>query len=119
MTLWLAMQQREVIIDGIIEALAQDENKYYWETMSRERQLRFSTYSPVSTQPIGSLDELEMAYLTLSTKFTSTIPMSEFYCGFRLVPKYFYFYTLHADKFSEVIQYFLEQNAWHRQLLSP
>ena len=54
MTLWLAMQQREVIIDGIIEALAQDENKYYWETMSRERQLRFSTYSPVSTQPIGS-----------------------------------------------------------------
>jgi len=41
MTLWLAHMQREVILDGIINPLTHEENQYYWNTLSRDRQLRF------------------------------------------------------------------------------
>lgn len=119
MTLWLALQQREVIADGVIEPLTQEENLYYWNTLSRERQLRYSAYSPTTGQPITSIKELEKVYLTLSEKFPTTLPMSEFYCGFRLVPNTFYFYTLGIETFSEVIQYVRDQDTWRTQLLSP
>ncbi|OAI48815.1 hypothetical protein AYO45_00640 [Gammaproteobacteria bacterium SCGC AG-212-F23] len=62
MTLWLPMQQRQVILDGIIQILTFEENIQYWKTMLRERQLRFSAYAPTSGKAIRSLDEIENKY---------------------------------------------------------
>lgn len=118
MTLWLPLRQREVVLDGVVEPLSQSENEHYWETLPRERQLRFLTYK--SGARIDSLAALQADYEVLEKKFQDKkIPMGESYCGYRLVPKRIYFYTLGQGTFSEVIQYALHEKAWIKQLISP
>lgn len=120
MTLWLPLQQREVIIDGTVTALSQDENDHYWNLLPFERKLRFSVYSSTSGQPIQSLFELEEKCKALALQYDAvTIPISPYYCGFRLIPEVFYFYTLGTTTFSESIKYTLEQGVWQKQMLSP
>lgn len=103
MTLWLPMQQREVVLDGYAEKLTFDEKKCYWESMHRERQLRFIVNSLRIKKSKISLDDLNKEYDFLLNKFHGEeIPMSDFYCGFCFVPKTIYFYTLVSDGFSEI-----------------
>ncbi len=118
MTFWFAREQREIIIDGVVRALSQEENQHYWDTLSRERQLRFSVHT--SGQPIDSLQDLEHRYQQLSKQYVNqTIPMSDFYCGFVLVPETFCFYTLGTQTFSEVIRYQKVGEHWEKNLVSP
>ncbi len=120
MTLWLPLQQREVIIDGFITALNQKENEHYWNLLPYDRKLRFSAYSPTSSQPIQSLSELEEECKALSLQYNEvTLPISSYYCGFRLIPEVFYFYTLGTTTFSEIIKYSLKKDVWQKQILSP
>ncbi len=120
MTLWLPLQQREVIIEGKIATLNQEENEHYWNLLPYERKLQFSAYSPISNQPIHGISELEGKVEALKLHYNAeTLPMSSYYCGYRLVPEVFYFYTLGTTTFSEVIKYSLVQDHWQKQLLSP
>lgn len=118
MTLWLPLQKREVVLDGVVELLAQNENDEFWETLSRERQLRFLSYQ--SGKQIDSFNTLQADYKRLEQEFENKkIPMNDCYCGYRLVPNRIYFYTLGQDTFSEVVQYDLQEGHWREQLVSP
>lgn len=118
MTLWLPLKQREIVIDGVVEILSQQENQTYWEALPRERQLRFLTYQ--SGKPITDLSDLQVDYDKLEKKYhNKSIPMDECYCGYRLVPHMLYFYTLGHDTFSEVNKYVLVKDKWEKQLVSP
>lgn len=119
-TLWLAQQQRQVILDGTVKPLTAIENRTYWEKLPREQQLRFTAYAPTSSQPIESTSVLEMQLQDLEKKFANQpIPISPFYCGFHLIPGSLYFYTLGSNSFSQVFKYEQEHGKWHLQLLSP
>ena len=114
MTLWLPLRQREVVLDGKVEALSQDENQPYWETLPRERQLRFLSYN--SAESFASLNTLRSTYEQLDKQFyNQKIPMGESYCGYCFVPHRIYFYTLGQDTFSEVIQYVLYEGNWNSE----
>ena len=118
MTLWLPLQQREVVLDGMTEALSPDENNFYWNTLPYERQVRFMMYR--SGKPISSLMELDNEYQTLLNKYRDEkVPMRDSYCGYRLCPEMIYFYTLGVDKFSEVVKYSRTESGWSGQLVSP
>jgi pyridoxamine 5'-phosphate oxidase len=119
-TLWLPLQQREVMMDGIIHTLTDEENESYWKQLPRERQLKFASYAPTSDQPIESLDILNQKQATLAAKYPSgQIPMNNFYCGYRLEIHTFYFYTLGSDSFSEYVRFKRVDGEWQKQLLSP
>jgi pyridoxamine 5'-phosphate oxidase len=119
-TIWLPLQQREIIVDGAIETLNTSENEYYWKSLPRLNQLRFSTYAPTSGQPIDSINILNDKLKMLDQQYQNTeIPMKDFYCGYRLVPRTIYFYTLGVETFSEYIRYELNKGLWQQQLLSP
>lgn len=118
MTLWLPLQQREVVLDGTAEALTKDENNHYWNTLPYERQVKFMLHR--SGKPIASLMELESEYQAALNKFRDEIlPVSEAYCGYRLRPELIYFYTLGMETFSEVIKYSRSEQGWKSQLISP
>ncbi len=69
---------------------------------------------------IESIAQLDERQKQLSKDFPDTIPMSEFYCGFRVCPHRIVFYTLGSTTFSDVIQFSLEdKKLWNKQLLSP
>lgn len=120
MTLWLALQQRQVILEGIVKPLTPSENEKYWATIPREQQLRFFAYAPTSGQAIPSISVLDNQLDALAHKFLGdAIPMSTYYCGFHLTAESMYFYTLNSDTFSEVLKYQKQQDDWVKQLLSP
>jgi pyridoxamine 5'-phosphate oxidase len=118
MTLWLPLQQREIVFDGFAKALTADENQKYWNTLPYERQVRFSLYQ--SGRAISSLKELDNEYQILLTKYRDEkVPMWDSYCGYRLCPEIIYFYTLGLEKFSEVMKYSRTESGWSEQLVSP
>jgi pyridoxamine 5'-phosphate oxidase len=120
MNFLLAMQQRQIILEGIAKPLSFEENQAFWETLPRERQLRFSAYAATSGQPIHDLSVLDEKKKVLMEKFLDiSIPMSEFYCGFRFIPETFIFYTVGSVSFSEVVKYMKKKEGWEQQLLSP
>lgn len=120
MVLWLPLQQRQVVIEGLAHALPPEENEYYWETMPRDRQLRFTAYAPTSGQVIHSTDQLEEKYRLLSDRYNQTIvQMSEFYCGFRVLPHTICFYTLGTNTFSEVQRFIKQNDNWNEEMISP
>lgn len=122
MTLWLPLQQRQVILDGTVKPLNDKENERYWNTMPRDRQLYFSAYAKTSGQPISCIADLESRLDALTKHFAEkSVPMSTYYCGFSFDAKSIVFYTLGIETFSEVIQYIhREENcSWDKKLLSP
>lgn len=121
MTFWFAMQQRQIILEGIAKPLSLQENEIYWRALPRERQLRFSTYASTSAKAIDSLVELDKKLAVLKQQYQDfpSLPMSEFYSGFRVFPDTMYFYTLGSESFSEMINYVKNTSGWSQQLLSP
>lgn len=121
MTFWFAMQQRQIILEGVAKPLSLQENEMYWRALPRERQLRFSSYAPTSGKAIDSLVELDKKLVVLKQQYQDfpSLPMSEFYCGFRVFPDTLYFYTLGSESFSEMIKYAKNTSGWNHQLLSP
>lgn len=118
-TIWLPLQQREIMLDGKVVALSPDENAHYWKQMLPENRLRFSVYAPLSSMPIESLQELETKYEVLKNQFKDAkVPMSEYYCGYRLIPERMVFYTLGNETFSEVYRYQMQDGEWSKQLIS-
>lgn len=117
---WLAMQQRQVILEGFANPLSTEENKTFWNSLPRERQLRFSSCAPTSGKVIEDKTILEKRKAELITKFDDQIiPMSTNYCGFRFTPQFMYFYTLGTSTFSEVIRYSNMSGHWQQVFLSP
>jgi pyridoxamine 5'-phosphate oxidase len=118
MTFWLPLRKREIVLDGLVKPLENDENKRYWEALPRERQLRFLTYR--SGEAIDSLNDLQVDYQMLEKEFNNQeIPVNEKYCGYCFNPHNIYFYTLGQDTFSEAIRYIDCQGIWKKQLISP
>lgn len=118
MTLWLPLQQREVILDGIIQTLTSDENNFYWDTLPYERQVKFRLHR--SGKQVSSLMELENEYQALLNKYRNEkVPISDSYCGYSLCPETVYFYTLGIETFSEVIKYSRTSLGWKSELISP
>ena len=117
---WFAMQQRQVILEGVANPLQQEENQRFWDGLPRERQLRFSSYAPTSGKIIKDQILLEKRKAELITQFADQpIPMSEHYCGFRFTPHTMLFYTVGITTFSEVIRYSKTDGHWQQAFLSP
>lgn len=121
LTFWFELLLREVIIEGMIETLSEAENEHYWQSYPREAQIRFHSYAPTSAEPIGSKQELEEKRTMFQQSCADQlIPISPLYCGFRLKPNRFIFYTYRSDELSDVLEYTrLNQNEWSEKLLSP
>ncbi len=120
MTFWFELYQREVMIEGTVIALSDEENASYWHTYPRTAQIRFCAYAPTSAQPITEKAILENKRMNIADEFNGkVIPMSSHYCGFRLKPTQFIFYTFRTDELSDVMEYKLKEGQWGVQRLSP
>lgn len=118
-TFWLELQQREVIVEGVVEKLSVEENKQYWMSYSREAQIRFHAYAPTSSQVIFDKQALEIKKSTLTEAYANkAVPFSSHYCGFRLTPTRFIFYAYRTDELSDVFS-FEWQDGWQKSILSP
>lgn len=120
MTFWFELLLREVIIEGVVEALTEAENEQYWQSYPREAQIRFHSYAPTSSQPIRDKQELEEKKKLIQQECTDqAVPVSPLYCGFRIKPSRFVFYAYRSDALSDVVEYSRSTSGWGERLLSP
>lgn len=120
MTFWFELKAREVIINGVVEALSDEENQKYWNSYPREAQIRFYGYAPTSAQPINNKQELEVKREEARQNFTNqNIPVHPLYCGFRVKPSKFIFYTFNSGPLSDVEEYEFKEGKWNYKILSP
>lgn len=120
LTFWFELLEREVMIDGSVLALSEDENKMYWDTYPNSAQIRFHSYAPTSSQVIPNKQLLENKRKILTEQYQENLlPMSDYYCGFRIVPARMVFYTYRTDELSDVLEYRFIKNSWVTNLLSP
>lgn len=119
-TFWLELSQREIILEGNIISLSDSENETYWQNYSREAKIRFYSYAPTSSLPIESKEILEEKKRQVEQEYRGKdLPISPYYCGFRLNPTRILFYTYRTDELSDVIEYSRNNINWDIQLLSP
>lgn len=117
---WFELTQREVILEGTVEALSDEENARYWQSNPRENQIRFTTYAPTSSQQIAHKNLLENRKKEIEREYEGKdLLFSPFYCGFRLIPERIMFYILRTDELSDVFEYQRHDGAWIKQWLSP
>ncbi|HAU1153168.1 TPA: pyridoxal 5'-phosphate synthase [Legionella pneumophila] len=120
LTFWFELFEREVMIDGSVRALSESENKAYWDTYPPFAQIRFHSYAPTSSQVITSKQFIENKRKILTSRFQDkALPMSEYYCGFRIIPTRMVFYTYRTDELSDVIEYCFIKSNWEKNRLSP
>lgn len=118
--IWLPQQQRQICIEGVASAITNHENRRYWEALPRDRQLRFSAYAPTSGHVIESTAILDKKYQHLADVYKDkSIPMCEYYCGFRIHPASIHFYTLGDENFSDVKRYTKKESHWVEETISP
>jgi len=117
---WFELKQREIIVEGVVTTLTVEENNHYWLHYPREAQIRFSAYAPTSSQVIPNKNILEAKRKQLDQEFQNkALPISPFYCGFRLKPERIVFYAYRTDELSDVFEYVLINNTWVKQICSP
>ncbi|MCZ4721556.1 pyridoxamine 5'-phosphate oxidase family protein [Legionella pneumophila] len=120
LTFWFELFEREVMIDGTLMVLSESESKTYWDTYPAFAQIRFHSYAPTSSQVIPNKQLLENKRKGLTDQFQDKpLPMSEYYCGFRVIPERMVFYTYRTDELSDVLEFCFIKNNWERNLLSP
>ena len=119
-TFWFELWQREVIIEGITTSLSQTENEAYWQSYPREAQIRFHSYAPTSSQVITSKQVLEEKKQAIEKYHeVGPIPISPFYCGYRMTPSRMIFYAYRTDELSDVTEYTQTEDGWVDRILSP
>ncbi len=117
---WFELMQREVVVEGEVSALTETENQHYWDSYPREAQLRFYSYAPTSTQPIENKAILESKKKQFEQEYSDKVlPISPYYCGFRLKPSTLMFYAYRTDELSDVFKYEQRDGVWEKQRLSP
>lgn len=120
MTFWFELLQREVIIEGEAFPLSDTENEQYWQSYSREAQVRFYSYAPTSSQPISDKQILEAKKKQIELEYDGKlIPINPLYCGFLLHPSRVVFYSYRTDELSDVTEYSCIDNNWTTKFLSP
>ncbi|ODN41874.1 pyridoxamine 5'-phosphate oxidase family protein [Piscirickettsia litoralis] len=123
MVIWLELQQRQVVIEGNIQLLNNEENHSYWQALPKHNQLKFTAYGPHTNNEITSTSQLDVVYQELSKQYQDqeNLPLSEYYKGSRLIPNRLMFYTLESESFSEFVEYIPGENeeGWQSRLLGP
>ncbi|KTD25117.1 MULTISPECIES: pyridoxal 5'-phosphate synthase [Legionella] len=120
LTFWFELKQREVILNGTALPLLPAEIEHYWNTNPQLAQLRFTAYAPTSMQPIATKHVIEDKKKAIEREYSNKqLPLSPLYCGFRIKPTQFIFYSLRFDELSDVVEYYGQDEQWHRRILSP
>lgn len=120
LTFWFELFQREVILEGEVFPLTTEDNKSYWESYPRTAQIRFYSYAETSSQPIPNKQDLENKKREIDIAYQDRpLPVSPFYCGFRVKPARMVFYAYRSDELSDVVEYTQVNGEWQKTLLSP
>ena len=109
---------RQVRVEGRVEAASPEEAQTYFST--RPRQSRISAWASPQSRVIPSREVLEERVSELEAQFPGdSIPLPEFWGGFRLVPETVEFWEHRESRLHDRLRYRRTGNAWTIERLAP
>jgi pyridoxamine 5'-phosphate oxidase len=109
---------RQVRIEGSVEPVGQEESHAYWET--RPRRSRIAAWASPQSQPLADRAALGELYEAAAARFgEGTVPLPEFWGGYRVVPDAVEFWTHQDDRLHDRIRYERTESGWQRERLAP
>jgi pyridoxamine 5'-phosphate oxidase len=115
--LWKELE-RQVVIEGVVEKIPQEETEKYFSSRPRTSQLG-ALASPQSTV-IASREVLEEKYTELRELYEGKkIPFPPMWGGFKLLPNRFEFWQGRPFRLHDRFQYVLKNGTWSIDRLAP
>ena len=112
------MLQRQVRIEGRIERISHEESEAYFHSRSRGSQI--GAWASKQSQVFDERQTLVDSVKYYEEKFTNqTIPLPEFWGGYRVIPEKIEFWQGKADRLHDRFVYTKQDNNWEINRLNP
>jgi pyridoxamine 5'-phosphate oxidase len=115
---WVSLQ-RQVVADGVVERLPEDESDAYWT--GRPHKSRIGALASPQSRVVATRAELEDRFAELSEQYPegSDIPRPEWWGGFRLVPDRVEFWNGRRDRLHDRLRFRHTAGEWVVERLAP
>lgn len=111
--------QRQVIIEGPVEAMSTADSEPYFHSRPRGSQL--GAWASRQSSVLASRAELEARYQEMESRWPegTTVPMPEFWGGYRLLPEVMEFWEGQPSRLHDRLRYHREGRDWTLERLAP
>ena len=115
---WYALR-RQVIVQGAVTRMSQADSEPYFHSRAHGSQI--GAWASRQSSVIGSRAVLEEAYARLEERWPegTTVPMPDFWGGYRLVPDLVEFWQGRASRLHDRLRYRRDGAHWLVERLSP
>ncbi len=116
--LWLELE-RQIRINGPVAKISREESEQYFQSRPRESQIG-AWVSPQSHK-IPSRDLIEQTLVSMIEKFKTneTIPLPEYWGGYRLIPEEIEFWQGRPNRLHDRLLFTCENENWRLDRLAP
>ena len=113
------LQDRQVRIEGTVEAVSDDESLAYFR--ARPRASRISAWASPQSRPVASRADLEAQVAEIERRFAGRddIPLPPFWGGCRIVATAIEFWQGQPNRLHDRVRYELVDGGWARERLGP
>jgi pyridoxamine 5'-phosphate oxidase len=115
---WYALR-RQVIVHGAVTPMSQGESEPYFHSRAHGSQL--GAWTSRQSSVIASRAVLEDAYAEFTRRWPegTTVPMPDFWGGYRLIPDMVEFWQGRANRLHDRLRYRRDGSGWLVERLSP
>lgn len=116
---WHEPRERQVRVEGRVEALDDERSAAYFAT--RPRGARLAAWASPQSRPVAGRDELELRYDELAARFADgdDVPLPPFWGGYLVIPDAIELWQAREHRFHDRVRYEREAEGWLRERLGP
>lgn len=115
---WWGQLEKQILIEGTIEKVSEDESNGYFAARPRKSQL--GAWASQQDAPLDNREQLELSFQKFEKEFEGKeIPRPPFWGGFRLIPERFEFWQGRPSRLHDRFEYVKDKDCWKMGRLSP
>lgn len=110
--------QRQVRIEGIVEKVSKEESEQYFQ--SRDRGSQIGAWASKQSETMCNESELKERFKLMEQEFAGkTVPLPEFWGGWRIIPERIEFWQGRASRLHDRVIFTKQDNRWEVTKLFP